>query len=419
MNSLFREKNMRASAEEQNPLRHPPTAWLRLLSTGLLLSFCAGCASIPGDGAHESARRSLHPLPKIYPEGLRSDQTLVAAFFTANGLHLSTAQVKAILPDFAPQGQLDRAAIRKIATQNNRLLRVVKADERFLWDELGDNHPLLILLPSGIRYNPASTPLIPLAWNKKDQTIELLDGSGEIHSIDETSFFERRDPLKHAALRLVNRTPLFRTDPIREQKLLFADFWFDQNFYRRTDATFTAIQEDPFITNADVDSLLARGNTLIRKGRYKEAIPVFRAALDLDPQNPKTLNNLAYAMLHGGGELLTALRYAKKANRLDPRNPLVLETLGTLNLRLGDALAAARYLEQAWAQGLKRSPDIQVAIMDQLVRAWLAADRLDLAWQVAEHRHRSFPDYRFPKDILLNFPSLSRTLPHPGPANAI
>ena len=47
-----------------------------------------------------------------------------------------------------------------------------------------------------------------------------------------------------------------------------------------------------------------------------------------------------------------------------------------------------------------------MAIMDQLVRAWLAADRKDLAWQVAEHRHRSFPTYRLPRDILSAFPAL-------------
>ena len=84
-------------------------------------------------------------------------------------------------------------------------------------------------------------------------------------------------------------------------------------------------------------------------------------------------------MLHGGGELLTALRHASKADQLDPGNPVILETIGSINLSLGDAPLAARYLERAWARALRRSPEIQIAIMDQLVRAWLAADRTDLA----------------------------------------
>ena len=137
---------------------------------------------------------------------------------------------------------------------------------------------------------------------------------------------------------------------------------------------------------------------------------MFRAALALEPDNPRILNNLAYCMLNGGGELLTALRHAAKADRLDPENPLVLETIGSINLKLGDAETAARFLERAWARALKRAPEVQIAIMDQLVRAWIGAQRRDLAWQVAEYRKRSFPDYRFPKDILRAFPALRQPL---------
>ena len=77
---------------------------------------------------------------------------------------------------------------------------------------------------------------------------------------------------------------------------------------------------------------------------------------------------------------------------------------------LGDAEIAARFLERAWARALKRPPEVQIAIMDQLVRAWLGAQRRDLAWQVAEYRKRAFPDYRFPKDILRTFPALRQPL---------
>ena len=77
--------------------------------------------------------------------------------------------------------------------------------------------------------------------------------------------------------------------------------------------------------------------------------------------------------------------------------------------RLAEELAA-RFLERAWARALKRAPEVQIAIMDQLVRAWIGAQRRDLAWQVAEYRKRSFPDYRFPKDILRAFPALRQPL---------
>ena len=199
-----------------------------------------------------------------------------------------------------------------------------------------------------------------------------------------------------------------RLQPTREQKLVLADFWFDQGFYRRANAVYTSIQKESPDGIADVEALIGKGNVLVLKGRYAEASDFFRAALLRAPDDPRILNNLAYSMLNGGGELLVALRHASKAEQLDPENPVVLETVGSIHLRLGDAPTAAKYLERAWARSLKRPPEIQIAIMDQLVRAWLAADRRDLAWQVAEYRHRAFPNYRIPKDILKIFSDLRK-----------
>ncbi|NCA83441.1 MAG: tetratricopeptide repeat protein, partial [Opitutae bacterium] len=369
----------------------------RVLAGILLLAFSAGCATFPA-ARDAPTRRALRSIPEVPGGHLRADRALVAAFFSANGIPLSPAQLEHIIPSAAPRGRIDRNAIRRIATKQNRLLMVVKADERFLWDELGNNLPLLILLPPDLRYSPAVTPLIPVAWDRERRTLDLLDGNAEIQTLAEDDFFARREPLKHAALCLIKPGALRHFEPTREQKLLLADFWFDQGFYRRASAAYRSIEKET-PAGADLDALTGRGNVLVRKGRYADAAALFRAALALEPDNPKILNNLAYAMLNGGGELLVALRHANKAAQLDPANPLVLETLGSINLRLGDPVAAAKYLEQAWARALKRSPEVQIAIMDQLVRAWLAADRKDLAWQVAEHRHRTFPEYRVPPDI--------------------
>jgi tetratricopeptide (TPR) repeat protein len=380
------------------------------LFLALLFSGCATLSHDPSPGAS----RALRTLPEVPGGHVRAARALVAAFFDANGIRLTSAQIDQILPSDALQGGIDRNAIRRIAAQNNRVLTVVKADEEFLWDELGRNLPLLVLLPPDTRYSPVAAPLIPVAWHRKKGTVDLLDGNSEIQTMPDADFFARRSPLKHAALCLVKSGKLPHFEPVRDQKLLLADFWYDQGFYRRNNAVYTAIQEaDPF-GETDAAALLERGIRLIRKSRDAEAVPVFRAALALEPDNPKILNNLAYAMLHGDGELLVALRHAGKAAQLDPENPLVLETLGSINLRIGDSLAAAKYLEHAWARALRRSPEVQVAIMDQLVRAWLAADREHLAWQVADYRHRTFPEYRFAKDLLVAFPALRRA-PEPYP----
>ncbi len=377
------------------------------LVVSVFLGFSAGCATTPSGRGGEN-RRALRSIPEIPAAPLRADQAVVAAFFAANGIPLSDRQIEQISPLSSPQGRFDRNAIRTIAAKKDRLLMVVKADERFLWENLGNNLLLLVLLPPDIHYSPATTAAIPVAWDRQEHVIELLDGNGEIQTVPEEVFFARRAPLKHAALCLVKPGKLSRFEPTREQKLLLADFWFDQGFYRRAEATYNAIQEEAPSGDVDVDALVGKGNILVRKGRFPEAIPVFREALALEPDNPRILNNLAFCMLNGGGELMVALRHAAKANRLDPDNPVILETLGSINLRMGDAPAAAKYLEQAWAHALKRPPEIQIAIMDQLVRAWIAADRMDLAWQVAEYRHRAFPEYRVPKDILLAFPALRR-----------
>jgi len=371
----------------------------------LLLGWAAGCATTGREGAGRIALRAVPPVPESQ---LRADRAILAAFFAASGAPISGAQLDKIIPPAAPAGRLDRNALRTVAGTRGRVLTVVKADETFLWEALGDNLPLLVFLPPDRHYHPTAAAVIPVAWDAAAGTLDLLDGNGILQTLSADEFFARREPLKHAALCLLKPGALIRLQPTREQKLVLADFWFDQGFYRRANAVYTSIQKESPDGIGDVEVLIGKGNVLVLKGRYAEASDFFRAALLRAPDDPRILNNLAYSMLHGGGELLVALRHASKAEQLDPENPVVLETVGSIHLRLGDAPTAAKYLERAWARSLKRPPEIQIAIMDQLVRAWLAANRRDLAWQVAEYRHRAFPNYRIPKDILKIFSDLRK-----------
>jgi tetratricopeptide (TPR) repeat protein len=372
----------------------------------LLLAAGSGCAT-PGGKSGGATRRALRAVPEV-PAGLhRADHAILRAFFAANGIDLSQEKAEAIIPYTAPRGRMDRHLLREAARDNGRVLLVVKADRRYLWEELGNDIPVLILLPASTNYTAAPTPYVPIAWDKGARTLELLDGNAEILEIDEDEFFARRAPLKHAALCLMRPGAVRRMVPSREQKLLLADFWYHQGAYRRAEATYNAIQtESPEIV--DLAALLGKAAILVGKGKYADAIPLYRQALAMEPDNSKILNNLAYCMLHGGGDLLPALRHSAKAAKLDPDNPLVLETLGSINLRLGDGPQAARYLELAWARAMKSPVAVQIAIMDQLARAWLACHREDLAWQVASHRHRTFPQYRFPRDLILYFPALRK-----------
>lgn len=387
------------------PPRHPRRG--RNILTGLLVGSLAGGCATPSK-ITQDARHELRHIPTVPAHHTRTDQAILAAFFAANGATLTQAEIEQIIPPANAHGQMDRNAIRRIATQKKRVLMTVKADECFLWEKLCAQLPLLLLLPPSNRFSRDITLVVPLAVNLTAGTIELLDGKGEILTLPTADFFARREPLKQAALCLIKPGQLSRQEPTREQKLLLADFWFSRKNYARAHTAYASIQPAVPSGQQDVASLTGRGNILVRQGRYAEAIPCYRAALALERDNPQTLNNLAYAMLHGKGELLTALRHAQQANQLDPENPVILETLGSINLKLGDTDCATRYLEQAWARANHRPPEIQMAIMDQLTRAWLAADRRDLAWQVAAHRHRTFPEFRIPKDILSYFPDLKK-----------
>ena len=384
--------------------RHRLPRWPAEYAALSLLLLAAGCSSLSTRPASNSRR--LHPLPSVSPDFPLSERALFAAFYAANGVSLTPSEAEEILPAAFPFGRPDRNAMRRIARQHNRVMMAVKADETFLWEALSKNIPLLILLPTGTTYRATASPRIPVAWDRSLGTLDLLDGSGDIETIPDTDFFARRAPLKHAALILIRPGGIRQLNPTREQQLLLADFWYEKGFYQRAAASYEAASRaSP--PGTDVDALLGRGNVLFRQGRYKQAIPVFQAALELEPDNPKILNNLAYAMLRGEATLMPALRHAEKAAQLDPDNPVVLETLGSIHLKLGDPLLAAKYLERAWARALKRSPEVQIAIMDQLIRAWYAAQRVDLAWQVAEQRKRAFPSFTIPKDILFRFPDLA------------
>ncbi|HQN80593.1 MAG TPA: tetratricopeptide repeat protein, partial [Kiritimatiellia bacterium] len=260
--------------------------------------------------------------------------------------------------------------------------------------------------------HPDVRPGMPVAWDRGAGTIELLDGTGNIQTMAEDVFFSRGESLEHTALCLLRPGQLPRRQPTREQQLLLADFWFDRGFYRRAAAAYEALHDQALRDRVNIDSLVGSGNVLVRQGRPQQAIPLFDSALTLDPGNPRILNNLAYAMHQGHGNLAAALSHAEKATERAPGNPIYLETLGSLYLDLGDAPAAAHCFEQAWARTAGHAPEVQLPILDQLVRAWLAANRRDLAWQVAEHRRRSFPGHPFPKDIQLAFPALRNPLPN-------
>lgn len=391
----------------------------RALAAGLLLLAAAGCATWRGPRGGDSGVRALSPQPEIPPAvHATAAEGIMDAFFAANHIKLDQQELSDIFPGGVLQEHADNpAALLRAARRHERIITIISADADNLWDALGRNRALLLHLPADRPDEPRRL-VIPVRWDRRAGLLRLLDGDGILSDIPEDRFFALRAPLRHNALCLVKPSEV-HTLPLsaRDRRLLLADYRLARGDYRRAEALYRDLPPPPDEnSDADLRSLSGQAASLIRLGKPAKAIPLYEQALASDPENPSLLNNLAYAMMLDGNNLPEALNLARRALKIVPVNPVFLETAGSLELRLGDAETAARTLERAWTRSRRRPPEEQVAIQDQLARAWLAAGRRDLAWQVAEHRFRTFPDYAMPRDLAEAFPSLRRPrAPHPAP----
>lgn len=83
----------------------------------------------------------------------------------------------------------------------------------------------------------------------------------------------------------------------------------------------------------------------LRGREYKAAFGLYLEVIDIAPNNPIALNNLAWV----AGELgdARALGYAERALALAPNSANVLDTLGALLVKQGDARKGMTYIERA------------------------------------------------------------------------
>jgi putative PEP-CTERM system TPR-repeat lipoprotein len=83
----------------------------------------------------------------------------------------------------------------------------------------------------------------------------------------------------------------------------------------------------------------------VARNDYAAAAREYRGALDLKPENPMLLNNLAWAA--GQAKDPKAIEYAEKANQLAPHEPAILDTLGVLLVESGDTARGIAMLQEA------------------------------------------------------------------------
>lgn len=104
--------------------------------------------------------------------------------------------------------------------------------------------------------------------------------------------------------------------------------------------------------------------------QYSAAEPLYRAALTLQGDNERALNNLAYLLIHADGDLEEALRLARRAVSLAPDNPRLLDTLGVGLHRAGEYREAVRILQRARARALFEDVQTQTTIALHLVAVY-------------------------------------------------
>lgn len=387
------------------PTRHrrAPGGFRGILLVVAICLFTAGCAT---RAPRRPSILALSSRPAA-PTGTVSDaDAVLVAFFAANGIALTPDERADILPPGVVQGRIDRTSLLRAARMRDRITVTVKADTDGLQDAFQRNLPLLLYLPGG-RHGGVRLAM-PVDWDREAGRIHLLVGSGPLLEMPEDRFFGMRNGLSHSALCLATPRMLDRlTVPGPERTRLLADFRFAKGDYRRASSLYEKLLAEENTPEATVHALCGLADSFVRMGEPARAIPHYQRALELDTDNPRLHNNLAYALLLAGRVDDDALSHAETACRLDLDNPFYLETAGALQLARGDCDTAAATLERAWSRALNHPPAVQAAICDQLARAWLCAGRPDLARQVAAHRVAAWPGIPLPGDLSAAFPDLA------------
>lgn len=103
----------------------------------------------------------------------------------------------------------------------------------------------------------------------------------------------------------------------------------------------------------DLMPTLVLATALERVGRRDAAIQQYRRAMELQPDDPRVLNNLAFAMVETDGNLDEALRLAERAVQRVPDQPTFVDTLGWIYVKKKMTASAVQVLNGV----VKKQPD--------------------------------------------------------------
>jgi tetratricopeptide (TPR) repeat protein len=126
---------------------------------------------------------------------------------------------------------------------------------------------------------------------------------------------------------------------------------------------------------------LQRGGALERAGRWAEALPFLKKAVELAPNEATALNYLGYAQAERGENLTEALALLERASALQPNDAAITDSLGWAYFQNGFATRALPLIERA-ARGEPADPTIQEHLGDAY---WRVGRRYEAryAWRAA------------------------------------
>ncbi len=100
------------------------------------------------------------------------------------------------------------------------------------------------------------------------------------------------------------------------------------------------------------------GDLYMENQQKQEAYLAYDTALVYDENNILVLNNYAYFLSLDDEDLQKAERMSGKAVQADPKNPAYLDTYAWIYFKQGNYLPAQLYIEQAFANGGDKDPDV-------------------------------------------------------------
>ncbi len=116
-----------------------------------------------------------------------------------------------------------------------------------------------------------------------------------------------------------------------------------------------------------VEAHSALGNIYYDQENYDLAIEFFKKAIELNPADHSSMNNLAWVFATQGVHLEEGIVLSRRSLRLNPNSPTYLDTLAELYFAQGDVERAIQIIRQAIAQDPDQ-PELRAHLRAQLAR---------------------------------------------------